>query len=204
LLDGCRLSTRGRCAPAALIGGGPALGSDRKEDRARSHQVFDDAQHANPGPDGEARRVVHEECAQHATARIWRRCWRARRHRRDTLDTLPSQSRKEGLHERPTPPVPAPTPSPAPLPSRSPATLRARGKDHPRAVADSRNSRPLLTCQHALRARAALDRNRRRRQGYNPVQQLTEREREVLALMAEGRSNRAIAERLFVTEHTVE
>jgi DNA-binding NarL/FixJ family response regulator len=26
----------------------------------------------------------------------------------------------------------------------------------------------------------------------------------VLALMAEGRSNRAIAERLFVTEHTVE
>jgi hypothetical protein len=28
-------------------------------------------------------------------------------------------------------------------------------------------------------------------------------EREVLALMAEGRSNKAIAERLFVTEHTV-
>ena len=27
---------------------------------------------------------------------------------------------------------------------------------------------------------------------------------ELLALMAEGRSNRAIAERLFVTEHTVE
>jgi DNA-binding NarL/FixJ family response regulator len=26
----------------------------------------------------------------------------------------------------------------------------------------------------------------------------------VLALMAEGRSNRAIAERLFVTEHTIE
>ena len=34
--------------------------------------------------------------------------------------------------------------------------------------------------------------------------QLTDREREVLALMAEGRSNRAIAERLFVTQHTVE
>ncbi len=44
----------------------------------------------------------------------------------------------------------------------------------------------------------------RRRHADNPVAQLTDREREVLALMAEGRSNRAIAERLFVTEHTVE
>jgi DNA-binding NarL/FixJ family response regulator len=44
----------------------------------------------------------------------------------------------------------------------------------------------------------------RRRQGGNPLEHLTDREREVLALMAEGRSNRAIAERLFVTEHTVE
>jgi DNA-binding NarL/FixJ family response regulator len=34
--------------------------------------------------------------------------------------------------------------------------------------------------------------------------ELTEREREVLALMAEGRSNQAIAERLFVTGKTVE
>ncbi len=44
----------------------------------------------------------------------------------------------------------------------------------------------------------------RRRQGDNPLEHLTEREREVLALIAEGRSNRAIAERLFVTDHTVE
>jgi len=44
----------------------------------------------------------------------------------------------------------------------------------------------------------------RRRHGDNPLDRLTEREREVLALMAQGRSNRAIAERLFVTEHTVE
>jgi DNA-binding NarL/FixJ family response regulator len=44
----------------------------------------------------------------------------------------------------------------------------------------------------------------RRRQGDNPLEHLTEREREVLALMAEGRSNHAIAERLFVTDHTVE
>jgi DNA-binding NarL/FixJ family response regulator len=38
----------------------------------------------------------------------------------------------------------------------------------------------------------------------DPLAQLTEREREVLALMAEGRSNQAIAEKLVVTERAVE
>jgi DNA-binding NarL/FixJ family response regulator/class 3 adenylate cyclase len=39
---------------------------------------------------------------------------------------------------------------------------------------------------------------------HDPLQQLTPREREVLELMAEGRSNQAIADRLFVTLRAVE
>jgi DNA-binding NarL/FixJ family response regulator len=38
----------------------------------------------------------------------------------------------------------------------------------------------------------------------DPLDRLTPREREVLELMAEGRSNQAISERLFVTERAVE
>ena len=44
----------------------------------------------------------------------------------------------------------------------------------------------------------------RRRPGNNPLEHLTARELEVLGEMAQGRSNRAIAEHLIVTEHTVE
>ena len=43
-----------------------------------------------------------------------------------------------------------------------------------------------------------------RRRGDDPVSSLTPREREVLELMAEGRSNQAIAQRLVVTERAVE
>jgi DNA-binding NarL/FixJ family response regulator len=43
-----------------------------------------------------------------------------------------------------------------------------------------------------------------RRRSRDPIQELTERERQVLALMAEGRSNQAIGERLFVSPKTVE
>ena len=43
-----------------------------------------------------------------------------------------------------------------------------------------------------------------RRRAEDPLEALTPREREVLALMAEGRSNRAIAETLVVSERAVE
>jgi DNA-binding NarL/FixJ family response regulator len=44
----------------------------------------------------------------------------------------------------------------------------------------------------------------RPRQDESALGDLSDREREVLALMAEGRTNQAIAERLFITERTVE
>ena len=43
-----------------------------------------------------------------------------------------------------------------------------------------------------------------RRRQADPMETLTAREREVLGLMAEGRSNRAIGERLFLSPKTVE
>jgi DNA-binding NarL/FixJ family response regulator len=44
----------------------------------------------------------------------------------------------------------------------------------------------------------------RRRHRHDPLAELTPREQEVLALMAEGRSNSGIASRLFITEGAVE
>jgi DNA-binding NarL/FixJ family response regulator len=44
----------------------------------------------------------------------------------------------------------------------------------------------------------------RRRRAPDPLVELTDREREVLSLMAEGRSNLAIQQRLFLSKKTVE
>jgi DNA-binding NarL/FixJ family response regulator len=43
-----------------------------------------------------------------------------------------------------------------------------------------------------------------RRRADNPVDELTDRERDVLSLMAQGRSNQSISEKLFLSHKTVE
>jgi DNA-binding NarL/FixJ family response regulator len=43
-----------------------------------------------------------------------------------------------------------------------------------------------------------------RRREHNPLDELADREREVLSLMAEGRSNKAISQHLFLSERTIE
>ncbi len=59
-----------------------------------------------------------------------------------------------------------------------------------------------------LRRRAGLEAQARRRQslaqGRAPYGDLTPREREVLALLVEGRTNREIAQALFIAEGTAE
>ena len=95
--------------------------------------------------------------------------------------------------------------------------LRARAavavdREHRLPAQGPRRRRRLVHRRRAARRRAAARRStprssrccsgRRRRE--DPLQSITPREREVLGLMAEGRSNTAIAEALVVTERAVE
>ena len=88
---------------------------------------------------------------------------------------------------------------------RRPTTCGARWPRRSRS-APNRSSACVLEL-----ARAGEDRDRRRRQrvasaegepGARLPSPLTRREREVLALLAEGRTNRQIADELFISEST--
>jgi DNA-binding CsgD family transcriptional regulator/predicted negative regulator of RcsB-dependent stress response len=75
---------------------------------------------------------------------------------------------------------------------------------HARELALRSNARPeLARIERSLRRLEGLSQSGRSALGLRAPDRLTRREREVLRLMAEGCTNRQIAERLIITEHTV-
>src|SRR5437762_3559283 len=68
------------------------------------------------------------------------------------------------------------------------------------ALASVRDLRPDV----ALVDRAVVDELLARRRRVDPVEELTSREREIIALMAEGRSNQGICRALWLSPKTVE
>jgi DNA-binding NarL/FixJ family response regulator len=72
-----------------------------------------------------------------------------------------------------------------------------------KAIRDAANGQTVLAADLAVRLAGAMRQSPDERELRRRAQALTGRQREVLALLVEGRSNREIAQALFVSEGTV-
>jgi len=72
-----------------------------------------------------------------------------------------------------------------------------------KAIRDAAAGQTVLAAELAVRVAGAMRSSTDERELRRRAQTLTQRQREVLALLAEGRSNREIAKALFVSEGTV-
>jgi DNA-binding NarL/FixJ family response regulator len=77
-------------------------------------------------------------------------------------------------------------------------------KDRVGAVGELIDAVRAVAARHSVIDPDVVSRLVSRRREVDPLETLTVRERDVLSLMAEGRSNRAIGERLFLSPKTVE
>ncbi len=84
------------------------------------------------------------------------------------------------------------------MPSAATASIESAKGRHP----PPRPRGPLTGC--AGRAKISLQSRSGRDRGQRGAQRLTDREHEILALVAQGRSNRSIADRLELSTKTVE
>jgi DNA-binding NarL/FixJ family response regulator len=86
----------------------------------------------------------------------------------------------------------------------SPAGVGYLLKDHVTRIGDLADAVRRVAAGESVIDPEVVARLLGRPRGHSPLDELTPREREILALMAEGRSNQGIAERLVLDQKTVE
>jgi len=77
-------------------------------------------------------------------------------------------------------------------------------KEHVGRIAELEDALRRVAGGECVVDRAVVDELVSRRGARDPLEELSEREREILGLMAEGRSNQGICEKLFLSPKTVE